>query len=156
MFIIRKKFEFELAHQLHSAFSDCCKDCIHGHSYILEVFFASDSLDENSMVIDFGEVKSLIKNYVDTQYDHSLHMPKSFPDEYLEVLSKYNTKLKIVDYNPTAEEMAVRLYVAISKLIQPLISESQRKFFLWKVRIHETRTGYAEYSPIEVEDQPTD
>ena len=45
MYTLRKQFKFESAHQLYDAYSSCCKDCIHGHSYLVEVFFSSDKLD---------------------------------------------------------------------------------------------------------------
>lgn len=38
MFTIRKEFKFEMAHQLYTCYSEACKNAIHGHSYILELF----------------------------------------------------------------------------------------------------------------------
>ena len=143
MYTIRKLFKFEMAHQLSTAYSTACSEQIHGHSYICEVFFKSDELDETGMVIDFGEVKALIGEYMDF-WDHSLVMPSDMPKEYLKALTKYNKKLQIVPYNPTAEAMAKDMYYRIKKLMRgsanPDIADK-----VYKVRLHETTTGYAEY-----------
>jgi 6-pyruvoyltetrahydropterin/6-carboxytetrahydropterin synthase len=138
MYTIRKKFKFEYAHQLTTCFSECCKQCIHGHSAILEVFFQSETLNKDGMVIDFGEVKERLKNLVN-KFDHALIMSDKFEKEYLDILKKYNKKIIIVNYNPTSEEMSKMFYNQIKGLI------IGTNITLQKVRLHETDTGYAEY-----------
>jgi 6-pyruvoyltetrahydropterin/6-carboxytetrahydropterin synthase len=134
MFTIRKKFKFEMAHQLHKAYTDACASTVHGHSYICEVFFTSEKLDETGMVIDFTQVKDKIKEYINS-WDHALVMCADMPFEYINCLLKYNKNLKITTYNPTAENMAKDIFDFIKKII-PTCS---------RVRLHETDTGYAEY-----------
>jgi len=134
MYTIRKTFKFELAHQLEHAFSKCCSAQIHGHSYICELYFSDTEVNEDGMVVDFGEVKSKIGKYMDN-WDHSLVMSVTMPKDYLDCLRDYNENLKIVKYNPTAENMAKDIYDHVKKLINTLS----------KVRIHETATGWAEY-----------
>jgi len=145
MFTIRKLFRFEMAHQLAKAFSRCCSDTIHGHTYTLEVFFKSEVLDETDMVVDFGEIKQLIKEYVES-WDHSLVMPGFLNPEYLNMLEKYCANLKIVPYNPTAEAMSRDMFYTIKELVKPIIERSNREIKLHAIRLHETQTGYAEYS----------
>ena len=53
MYTIRKKYRVEYAHQLKNAFTECCFKTIHGHSGVVELFFSSESLDQNNMVVDF-------------------------------------------------------------------------------------------------------
>lgn len=134
MYTIRKKFKFEMAHQLSDAYSKCCSEQIHGHSYICELFFTARVLDKSGMVVDFGEVKAKIKDYIDS-WDHCLVMPGTMPEDYIKTLIKYNKNIKVVEYNPTAENMAKDMYIQI-KFIIPQLS---------KVRLHETDTGWAEY-----------
>ena len=133
MFVIRKKFKFEMAHQLHHAYSKACSDQIHGHSYICEVFFKSYDLNKDGMVIDFTKIKDKIGKYINS-WDHCLVMSHKMPDKYLKCLAKYNKNFKIVDYNPTAENMA-------HDMLEYINSEFPICF---KVRLHETDTGYAE------------
>lgn len=135
MYNIRKKFKFEMAHQLISAYSNECKDCIHGHSYILEVFFSSNDLNDSGMVIDFKQVKDEINDYIKS-WDHALVMSCQMPKDYLDNLKKYNKNLKITEYNPTAENMTFDIFSYIKHKFKSCV----------KVRLHETNTGYAEYA----------
>ena len=135
MFTVRKKFTVEMAHQLERSYSQSCTDCIHGHSYIIELFFTVAVLNDDGMVIDFGQVKEICKPIID-QFDHALVLPRSLGLLYGVALSKACHKLMLVDSNPTAEWMVWHLW----KQIYPLIPS------LSKVRIHETSTGWAEFS----------
>ena len=135
MYVIRKKFKFEMAHQLFDAYSKACSEQIHGHSYICELFFRYGAVDKTGMVIDFTEVKDKIKSYIDS-WDHCLVMPMMMPESYLETLKIHNKNVKVVPYNPTAEMMAADMLSYIKKVIPKC----------FKVRLHETDTGYAEYT----------
>jgi len=137
MYTIRKQFTFEMAHQLSAAASQECVATIHGHSYVIEVFLESRDLDRRGMVIDFGALQSL-KAYV-AGLDHALMLPDTLPKEYLDTLKRYNQKLIIVPFNPTAENMARMLYEAFSRL--------PGGHSVAKVRLHETTTGWAEFRP---------
>jgi len=134
MYTVRKKFTVEMSHQLERAYSSCCTDCIHGHSYTIELFFTASVLDENGMVIDFGEVKEVCKPVID-QFDHALVLPKSLAEKYGPHMAALSKKLIIVDANPTAEWMAFHLYTVICQALPEL----------FKVRVHETVTGWAEW-----------
>jgi len=134
MFTIRNKIEFEMAHQLFSCFSECYRDTIHGHSYTLEIFIKSKELNNHGMVKDFGEL-SKVKDFINRVYDHSLLIPNTFPDEYINLLKLYNKKLIVTSYNPTAENMVKCIFNQIKDNIEGL----------YKIRLHETTTGYAEY-----------
>ena len=134
MYTIRKQFKMELAHQLTHAFSKCCSSQVHGHSYICELFFTSEELNKDGMVIDFGEVKQRIGKYIES-WDHCLVMSSNMSQEYLKTLKKYNKNFKIVNYNPTAENMAKDMFDYVKKYIPELEM----------VRLYETATGWAEY-----------
>jgi len=145
MFRIRKKFTFEMAHQLSKAYSCACSDCIHGHSYDLELFFVSMDLDKTGMVVDFGQIKAILKDYID-KWDHALVMHEVMNPEYLNMLSKYNHKVILLDDNPTAECMARVMFGDMTQILNKELPK--REFALEKVRLHETRTGWAEYEPV--------
>ena len=145
MHVIRKTYKFEYAHQLRGAHTKGCYETIHGHSGKVELFFGSKTLDKNGMVIDFGEISELVKSFIMGLLDHALVMPSSFPKTYLNSLKKHNKKLLIIDENPTAEFFAESLYYDIEKILKPIFEERQLNVFLWKIRFHETDTGYAEF-----------
>ena len=156
MYTIRKKYTVEYAHQLRTAFSEGCWKTIHGHSGTVEVFFCADVLDKHNMVIDFGEISSVVKKYLMDNYDHALIMPRGDPNDnnwqtYLSALEKFNSKLFIVDENPTAEFFAKQMFLKIEELLLSVICvDNDRNFHVRKVRFHETDTGYAEYSPYDI------
>ncbi|MBT9138971.1 MAG: 6-carboxy-5,6,7,8-tetrahydropterin synthase [Syntrophomonadaceae bacterium] len=127
MFTIRKKFRFEASHRLVSSYSICCQK-LHGHSYILELFFRSDHLNEDGMVIDFGLVKDLLRPLLE-EFDHRLILDKA--DDTKEL----RPHAFIFPYSPTAENMAKYIFDKVKKIF-PAVS---------KVRVHETETGWAEY-----------
>jgi len=136
MYTIRKMFKFEGAHILTKSYSKECQK-IHGHSYKLEVKVSSNTLNEDGMVIDFGKLKRSIQSVVD-HWDHKLLIEKDSRDT-----SPFaSLGLVEVPFNPTAENMCKFLY---DYLVQRGLGD-----FKFTVRIHETDTGYAEYSPEEL------
>lgn len=140
MFIIRKKLKFEMAHILRSAYSKACTDSIHGHSYVLEVFLRGEELNEDGMLMDFGEIKDKLKDFVE-KFDHALLIPEGMPnDAYWTDIINLNGKTIRTTYNPTAEEMAKSFFDGIKIILD------EDSHFLYKVRLHETETGYAEWS----------
>ena len=152
MYIIRKTFKVEYAHQLHDAFTKCCAATIHGHSGKVEVYFASNELDHNDMVIDFGEVSSIIKNFLEDTLDHALIVPITLDPLYIQCLKDFNEKFVVTDNNPTAEYFAESLYWDIADLLRPIKKKNVRTFMLWKIRFHETDTGYAEFQPFDLKE----
>ena len=135
MYRIRKMFKFEAAHMLASSYSKCCQQ-LHGHSYKLEVFLTSSKLNNDGMVIDFGELKNQLAGFFDL-IDHACFLPRSkkkmfrFPPQGHIFLCK--------DI-PTAENMAEEFFHVIK-----LGLKLKKGIKLEKVRVHETDTGYAEY-----------
>ena len=129
--IIRKTFKAEIAHRVVNAYTERCRG-LHGHSYIFEIFLEGE-LDKTGMVMDFSEVKDRIGEYMDN-YDHSL-MIWIEDKELVDLASKLSDRVIFTSYNLTAESMAKQIYKDIKEFI-PVKS----------VRVHETATGYAEYS----------
>jgi len=139
MFTVRKQFRFEMAHQLLSSYTSECNETIHGHSYILEVFISSNRLDENDMVIDFGQIKDLMSGYIE-QWDHALVMSACADSDYLKVLKDNNKKLITIPNNPTSEYLSMIMYNAIKDLFT-IISDIK----LVKIRLHESESSWSEY-----------
>tara|TARA_B100001063_G_scaffold247086_1_gene290093 strand:+ start:3433 stop:3723 length:291 start_codon:yes stop_codon:yes gene_type:complete len=79
--IIRKKFKFEGAHIVRNCSTRRCKKSIHGHLYVVEVFFSSNKLNNGYMVLDFGLTKKHIKNIIDS-FDHAYSLWSGEEDEF--------------------------------------------------------------------------
>ena len=132
--VIRKQFKAEIAHRLVSAYSRKCSS-IHGHSYIFEVMLEGEDLNDDGMLMDFGELKSKIGHLFDA-WDHSFmfYAKDRLASLYKAMLEIEPIRLIEVDYNPTAENMAHHIFRACLEEGLPVHS----------VRVHETATGWAE------------
>lgn len=64
MYYVRKRVEISYAHQLHLPYESKCNRP-HGHNAIIEVYCKAEQLNENGMVVDFSEIKRIVK-----QLDH--------------------------------------------------------------------------------------
>ena len=129
-----------MAHVLDSSYSVECQN-IHGHSYILEVFIKRDCLNDDGMVIDFKELKELINELIIKKFDHTLVMSKSSATHPI-FKTRMMKDVVLVDYNPTAENMVKNFHEKIKDRLIFIIPG----LYGIKVRLHETDTGYAEYS----------
>ncbi len=143
MYRVTKRFRFEAAHQLSGAHSTACTDCVHGHSYVVEVTLASECLNTDLMVIDFGYIKEAIEA-IREEWDHALLLPPSLFLQYRDTPSR-----KIVEMvaNPTAELMAACVFERVSTALTGLIWTQGTGLRVQKVRVQETENGWAEYEP---------
>lgn len=65
--LVTKEFTFDSAHFLTKYHGKC--ENLHGHTYRLRVT-VEGSIQEDGMVIDFVELKKLVKERVVDRYDH--------------------------------------------------------------------------------------
>lgn len=69
MYSISKTFHFSAAHHLpHLPPGHKCR-MPHGHNYRVDITLSAPELDEQSFVLDYGELAPL-KTYIDTHFDH--------------------------------------------------------------------------------------
>ena len=137
---IRKLFKGEVAHRLYSSYSKKCQS-IHGHSYIVEVFIEGEPTEKHDqMIIDFGEVKDKVKDFMDA-WDHSMLISsrdKIYID-LVKVLEAINARYIVVPYNPTAEMIAYHMLKELNRILKDVCTVTE-------VIVHETATGYAKAS----------
>ena len=138
---ITKYFSFEAAHILMN-YDGPCKN-IHGHSYRLAVTVkgipqkAAQSPKEG-MVMDFGDIKNLVKKYIIDEFDHSLILNKGDFLDQAEKLELVTGKVNWVNYQPTCENLLSDFASRINKRL-PEGTE------LFSLKLHETETSYAEW-----------
>ena len=138
---LSKEFRFEMGHALLN-YDGLCRH-IHGHSYKLVVTvigepitFAQDP--KLGMVMDFSDLKVVVKEPIVDFFDHSLAINKE-AEKYLpsESHAMYD-KVHRLDFQPTCENLV--LYIA--EIIQERLPSSIE---LFSVRLYETVTSYAEW-----------
>lgn len=103
--IIRKQFKFEGAHIVRNCTSQRCRENIHGHSYIVEVFITSDRLDNGYMVMDFCRLKQ-VKEFIES-FDHSYSLWNRENQEFKDFIYRYNKRVVEIPVSPSAEGYAL-------------------------------------------------
>ena len=138
---VTKRFHFEMAHALYG-YDGLCRN-IHGHSYNLEVTLIGDPRKDpyhpkDGMVMDFGELKKIVKAEIVDRFDHALMVNRLVPKSQLELLKKTTDRIIVVDFQPTSENIAA--YIA--EILQQHLPIDVT---LFGIRLFETVTSYAEW-----------
>jgi len=142
MYRIEKKFTFPMGHRLSKHDGACLN--FHGHNYNVMVCIASQKLNKNDMVIDFGKLKKFIAPYFET-LDHALMINSS--DKHKGVLSKLGVKIVEVDTDPTAERMAEQIFFYINDNIKILRHGAENDtLYVEYITVYETDGAKATYS----------
>lgn len=138
---VTKQFDFEMAHALWN-YDGACKN-IHGHSY--KLFISVKGIPNNQegnpkfgMVLDFKDLKKMVKKNIVDPLDHSLVVYKAADNESLSIVKNMYEKVHVFDFQPTCENLVI--YIAAT-LQQQLPGNLE----LHSVKLHETATSYAEW-----------
>lgn len=142
--IIRKKFKFENAHVVRGCSSERCRSSLHGHSYIVEVLFESNFLDNGQMVYDFGLMKQNMKDLIDS-FDHAVTLWDGDESSYIEDMKKHSDRWVQLPVSPSAEQFSRVIFIMINELLKlTTMINGEKKVKLNSVIVHETATGYAQ------------
>lgn len=135
---ITKEFKFEMAHAL-LGYDGPCRN-IHGHSYVLEVTVLGTPIQDtanpkNGMVLDFGDLKTIVYREIVDQLDHALVLNEQTPDTDFSLYEK----VLYLPYQPTSENMVLDFVDRIKRNLPDSVS-------LAAVRLYETATSFAEWN----------
>jgi 6-pyruvoyltetrahydropterin/6-carboxytetrahydropterin synthase len=139
---ITKQFSFETGHALYG-YDGKCKN-IHGHSYQLFVTVIGKPISNSEhvkfgMVIDFSDLKKIIKEEIVNVFDHATVFNKNTPHvELAKELSDRGHDVILVDYQPTSEMMVIDFAEKIKNRLPNTIK-------LHALKLQETTTCYAEW-----------
>ena len=139
---ITKKFSFETGHALYG-YDGKCKN-VHGHSYKLNVTVIGTPISDQNhvkfgMVIDFTDLKKIIKEEIVDVFDHATVFNKNTPHvELAKELSDRGHNVLLVDYQPTSEMMVIDFAEKIKKHLPENIT-------LFSLKLQETDTSFAEW-----------
>ncbi len=139
---ITKQFSFETGHALYG-YDGKCKN-VHGHSYKLSVTVIGSPITDTSnvkygMVIDFTDLKLIVKEEIVDQFDHATVFNKNTPHiELANELKKREHHVILVDYQPTSENMVIDF----AKKIKSRLPENIE---LHSLKLQETETSFAEW-----------
>lgn len=139
---ITKQFSFETGHALFG-YDGKCKN-VHGHSYKLSVTVIGTPINDvanvkNGMVIDFSDLKKIVKEEIVDQFDHATVFNETTPHiELAKELKSRGHHVILVDYQPTSENMVVDF----SKRI---IGRLPENIILFSLKLQETESSFAEW-----------
>ncbi|MFS4468957.1 6-pyruvoyl trahydropterin synthase family protein [Maribacter sp. 2210JD10-5] len=139
---ITKQFSFETGHALYG-YDGKCRN-VHGHSYKLSVTVIGIPIRDTAnvklgMVIDFGDLKKIVKEEIVNKFDHATVFNKNTPHvELAKELTERGHNVILADYQPTSENMVIDFAAKIKARLPENI-------LLHSLKLQETETSFAEW-----------
>src|SRR3972149_9688296 len=138
---VTKEFGFEMAHVLWN-YDGPCRN-VHGHSYRLFVTLSGAPFEDpdnpkNGMVIDFTDLKKIVKDQIISVFDHSVVVNKKYDKEKTEMFLKMFGNTVLVDYQPTCENL-------VADFAARIIPFLPQRVILHNLKLFETASSYAEW-----------
>ncbi|MCG3148140.1 MAG: hypothetical protein PCFJNLEI_01582 [Verrucomicrobiae bacterium] len=131
MFKVTKHIDFCYGHRLLNYDGQCRH--LHGHNGRVEVDIESAKLDARGMVVDFADIKRILKSWIDETLDHRMLLNKA--DPLIPALQESGELYVLLDENPTAENIAKLIFDHARSKGLPVI----------EVRLWETPTSFVTY-----------
>jgi 6-pyruvoyltetrahydropterin/6-carboxytetrahydropterin synthase len=131
MYTITKEVYFCYGHRLMNHAGKCRH--LHGHSVKAAISIRQATLNEQSMVCDFADIRTCVEDFIDKQLDHNFLLHKD--DPIIPALIANNERFMALDEHPTAE--------VLSKMLYQYIKASG--FNVAEVVLWETASAYACY-----------
>ena len=139
---ITKEFSFETGHALFG-YDGKCKN-VHGHSYKLSVTVIGVPISDRNnvkfgMVIDFSDLKKIVKEEIVDHFDHATVFNQTTPHlELANELIDRGHHVILVDYQPTSENMVI-------DFAQKIKSRLPKTIELHSLKLQETDTSFAQW-----------
>ena len=132
MYSVTKRIDFCYGHRLLDHDGVCRH--VHGHNAVAEIEVRAETLDSRDMVVDFGDIKRLVKEWIDRELDHRMILRDD--DPLVKALQALGEPVYLLDSNPTAERIA-RLLFDVSR---------ERGLAVERVTLWETPSSWATYA----------
>ena len=126
-----KRIEFCYGHRLLD-YDGICKHP-HGHNAVAEIEVRTDALDTRNMVVDFSDIKKVVKGWIDRELDHKMILRHD--DPLVAPLQALGEPIHILDSNPTVERIARLVFDVAKEQGLPIV----------RCTVWETPTSWATY-----------
>jgi len=138
---VTKEFGFEMAHALLNHDGPCRN--IHGHSYKLFVTVSGvpendPASPKNGMVIDFSDLKRIVRDEIIDRFDHAFVISDNCSCEKLDRFRELSANTLVVKYQPTCENLVADFAGRILKKLPSGIR-------LHSLKLYETASSFAEW-----------
>ena len=131
MYSVTKRIEFCYGHRLLD-YDGVCQHP-HGHNAVAEIEVQAAELDRRNMVCDFGDIKQIVKGWIDRELDHKMLLRAD--DPLVKPLQQLGEPVFLLDSNPTVERIARLIFEYTLDQGFPVV----------RVTVWETPTSFAEY-----------
>ena len=132
MYSVTKRIEFCYGHRLMD-YDGVCRHP-HGHNAVVEIPIDADRLEGRNMVADFGDIKRIVKSWIDQELDHKMILRKD--DPLVAALQKMGEPVYLLESNPTVERIAQLIFDKSREQGLPVS----------RVTVWETPTSWATYT----------
>lgn len=139
---ISRKGNFDSGHRVMNEAMKCFN--LHGHTYLYELTFAFEQMEDIGYAIDFKEIKRVFCQWIDDILDHGMILN---PEDKTVILATQavQSKLWLMTLNgkgkycnPSVENIAKEVFLAMQILSDTLYASSPTKLVIHKVKIYET------------------
>ena len=145
---ISRKGNFDSGHRVMNEFMKCYN--IHGHTYLYELTFSFENMEEIGYAIDFKEIKRVFCQWIDDIMDHGMLL-NPHDTKLIETTKEYGTKLWLMSLNgegeycnPSVENIAKEVFLAMRVLADVLYGNAATGLKIHKVTIYETPNCWTE------------
>lgn len=132
MYSVSRDFTLCYGHRLLNYSGKCAH--LHGHNGTVRITLASETLNEQGMVLDFSDLKQSMGSWIEAHLDHRMVLDRR--DPLVPLLEEQGEPLFLTDANPTAEHLARLIFMQAKTLGFPV-----RRVTFW-----ETEKCSAEFS----------
>lgn len=110
---LTSEFTFDAAHRILGHSGKCAY--LHGHTYRLTVTVSAGALDALGMVMDFDDLRALVKKAILDRWDHATLLSRGDPlvPAIASVQADAPERLIALDAPPTAEQLTRLAFAAI-------------------------------------------
>ena len=139
MVIAERYHDISAGHRVAGHESKCAH--LHGHNYRFHFTITADNLDELGRVLDFGDIKTYLCEWLENKWYHKFLIWRNDP-LMPKLLNLVPDDIVVTDFNPTAENMAIHMVNDIApvqlagtgcKLIKCKIEETRKCSAIYEI-----------------------
>ncbi len=139
---ITRKTNLDCGHRVMNEKMKCFN--IHGHTYLTELTFSFENMEEIGYAIDFKEIKRVFVEFLQDYLDHGMILnPKD--EKLIEITKDYGSKLWLMSLNgdgeycnPSVENIAKEVFLSMAVIGSTLYGNSNTGLKIHNVKIFET------------------
>lgn len=127
---VMRRIRFNAGHRLLGHEGKCAN--FHGHNYVADVYVTGTAVDDVGRLIDFAQLKDLLKGWIDEHWDHGFVLSDADENGIAAIRMATPTKYFLLPENPTSENMGRYLLETVCpRLLAPYEVEAVR-IDLWE------------------------